>query len=101
MTIESAADRLELLKSLGELVTLNNGQVDWDIYGVLEREFVAVDEVEGYRPILTVRTSDISGHATQNVGRGTLVARADGSCFNVVGNQPDGTGLTNLILEEA
>jgi len=100
MSIESADDRLELLKSLGELATFNNGQALWDVYGVLEREFVAVDEIESYRPVFTCRTYDTESHATKLVSRGTELVTDDGA-FTVVGVQPDGTGMTNLILEES
>ena len=100
MSIESAADRLGLLKSLGGLVTLSDGHSNRDVYGVLEREFVAVDEVEGYRPILVLRDEDSTRHATNPVVRGSLVT-AGSESFTVVGIQPDGTGMTSFILEES
>ena len=100
MTIESAADRLESLKALGEVVTFTVMENTWTAYGVLEREFVAVGEVESYHPVLMCRVSDTTEHATYAVTHDTKVT-ASSVDFTIIGIQPDGTGMVTFVLEES
>ena len=99
MSIESAADRLNLIKTLGELVVFSDGQDTWDVYGVLEREYADVGGVESYHPVLTCRETDTTRHATHSVDHGTTL-QADSGSYTIVGLQPDGTGLVVFVLEE-
>lgn len=94
MSYESASDRLSLLQNLGEQVSVGGSPV----YGILENQFVPIDfggqEIESNYPVLTIRTSDASG-----VSHGTAVV-ANGVNYTVRSIQPDGTGMTELVLEE-
>ena len=61
--------------------------------GILGNEFVLVDFVESRKPVFDCATAEIVGVAhgdTVTVGGGT---------YKVRGIQPDGTGMTKLILE--
>lgn len=100
MSIETSADRLDLLKKLGEQATFYDAPDSWSVYGVLDREFVEVSGVESYRPVLTCRTDDTTEHPTYSVDHGTRVDVA-GVSFEVAGIQPDGTGMVAFVLEES
>jgi len=88
MTIESAADRLAML-------------ADWDsavfgadtISGVFDNKFVEVNGVEDVHPVFTCRTADVPG-----VAQGSAIT-VNGTAYTVVGVQPDGTGMSMLLLE--
>ena len=91
--IESDADRLELLKALGETVYIDGCPIS----GVFENPFEELEverDIDGSSYSLTVRTSDIT-----TVTRGTSVLR-DSTTYTVVRMQPDGEGMTVLRLSE-
>ena len=50
-------------------------------------------EVESSQPMVTVETSKVSG-----VAHGDTMA-IDGTTYNIVAIRPDGTGITDLVLE--
>lgn len=94
MSIESDSDRLELLKALGEVVTVSGRSV----YGIFERAFSELQfdtAIESAEPQVTVREIDV-----EKIQRGAVVTR-QGEHFTVVGNQPDGEGMTVLRLSDA
>ncbi len=55
----------------------------------------ALDAVAGSTPVLMVQTASVPA-----VALGAAVV-ADSTNYTVVGIQPDGTGITRLILQEA
>jgi len=91
MPIEDDDDRAELLDAddFGTSALVGGAAVE----GIYARGYVEIAGVEGYRPILTVRSSDVL-----DVAHGwEVVIGAD--VFVVRGVQADGQGLTRLVLE--
>ena len=104
MALESAADRLAFCKAFGSLVQFAKGQNKWNAYAIFDREFVALQGMESYRPILTCREIDaIQPEQAGDAYRASWVDvnpdKVGGDAFNVVEHQPDGTGMVTLILE--
>ncbi len=109
MAIESAADRLAMVKQFGTVCNLVRAATptnqNWDAYGIFDREFVEVRGVEAYRPVLAVRLEDIyEPEQLQNdTYRATSVnvaAEYGGTGYDIVAYQHDGTGMVTLILEK-
>ena len=93
MSVETAADRSALLNDYGTTVT----KADTSTFtGIFDNDFLAVDldesEVESTEPTLLVRTADVSGLAHGD----TLTISA--VSYTVRGIQPDGTGMTQIML---
>ncbi len=67
------------------------------VNGIFDNDFaVIVDSVETTRPVLQLQDSDITG-----IRHGDTFTRVTTSVvYNVVGNEPDGTGATLVILSE-
>ena len=98
MAVESAADRAALLDvdEFGSAATYNGSTT---VNGIFENEYfeaLADGEVavEGTQPRFTCRTADVPSAAH---GDTLLIS---GTTYNVVGVQPDGTGMSTLALEE-
>ena len=94
MSIESDDDRLALLMTLGESVKYNSR----DIYGIFEMDYTQIDidrPVESATPMLMVRTID-----APNARHDDAVYR-QGKPYRVVSVQPDGDGMTTLVMVEA
>lgn len=95
MAVETAEDREAMLADFGIVVTLPGATT---ITGILDSGYLAVDvedtEVESSEPVLTCRTIDVSAltHGSQ--------LTISGSSYYVRGIQPDGTGITTLILDK-
>lgn len=95
MNFESEADRLALLDALGGTLTVGATTIS----AIVERLYAEASPGEQGVDLAiaraTVRTSDVT-----SVTRGTTVV--DGSTsYKVVSIQPDGTGMTVLVLEDA
>jgi len=93
MSVETAADRSALLNDYGTTVT----KADTSTFtGIFDNDFLAVDldesEVESTEPTLLARTADVSGLAHGD----TLTISA--VSYTVRGIQPDGTGMTQIML---
>ena len=71
-------------------VTYNNGTIQ----GIFDHEYVATENVEGERPILTCMESSVIG-----VAHGESLT-VNGTDYTVVEARPDGTGIMVLILSE-
>lgn len=73
------------------------GQSGVAVTCIFRNEFFAVAdgmvEVETSQPMVTVETSKVSG-----VAHGDTMA-IDGTTYNIVAIRPDGTGITDLVLE--
>jgi len=77
-------------KLANETMTINAADVD----GILTNEFVTVDFVESKKPVFSCQSSEIVG-----IAHGDDVVASDSTAYKVRGIQPDGTGMTKLILE--
>lgn len=64
------------------------------VNGIFDHEYVEVENVEGERPVFLCASSDVSGAAH---GESITI---EGTAYTIAGIQPDGTGLTLLILSE-
>lgn len=93
--LESDADRLEMIKSLdGQLVTPSVGANFWAVF---DAEYVSIlgdPPVESVSPALQCRTSDVS---SRQIIKGTQIIVGVVS-YSVHRHQPDGTGMSLLLL---
>jgi hypothetical protein len=93
MSVETAADRTALLADYGTTVTKADATT---FTGIFDNDFLAVDldesEVESTEPTLLARTADVSSLAHGD----TLTISA--VSYTVRGIQPDGTGMTQIML---
>lgn len=64
------------------------------IAGIFDNQFVEVHGIEGVRPVFTCAEANVSA-----IAHGDALTIKSIS-FKVAGIQPDGTGLTSLILEK-
>lgn len=106
MAVESAADRLDMLDSdefgVAFTWTKANG-VQAVLSGIFDAAFAAPLEgslagpggVESTGPRLLVRSADVSG-----IAHGQAIEIGDDD-YTVAGVEPDGTGLTAILLEAA
>ena len=90
MTVESDADRLEMLEDWETAII--DGST---IAGIFDREYAEALDIAGYGPAFLARTSDVSG-----VSRGDT-ATIGGQAYTVQGIEADGTGMTLLRLQES
>jgi hypothetical protein len=91
MSLESDADRLSYLQAFGEQITVNT-QTLW---AVPDNAYIDVlDIAAGTRPQAIVRTADVPSIASGQ----TVVMQ--GTQYSVAEIQPDGTGMTTLILQK-
>lgn len=90
VTFETDADRLAVIQCCdGQLVTVATASV----WGIFENAYAEDLNIAGTRPQLRCRTTDVS---TAIVGTAVVVNELS---YLVRGVQPDGTGMTVLILE--
>lgn len=93
MSVETAADRTALLADYGTIVTKADAST---FTGIFDNDFLAVDldesEVESTEPTLLARTADVSGLAH---GDSLTISAVS---YTVRGIQPDGTGMTQIML---
>ena len=93
MSVETAADRTALLADYGSTVTKADAST---FVAIFDNDFLAVDldesEVESTEPTLLARTADVSGLA-----HGDLLTISSTN-YTVRGIQPDGTGMTQIML---
>ena len=93
MSVETAADRTAMLADYGSTVTKADAST---FVAIFDNDFLAVDldesEVESSEPTLLARTADVSGLAHGD----TLTISA--VSYTVRGIQPDGTGMTQIML---
>lgn len=71
-----------------------------ELQGIFDHEYIAVNNgdlsYEGYKPTIVCRTEDLVG-----ADLGTLVTVEDfDSTLKIISNQPDGTGVSVLILHK-
>ena len=92
--LESDSDRLALLKGLGgSLVSTPAGA----LWGIFDAAYVAVGTdaaVEATTPALVCRSSDV---ALLGITKDVRLS-IEGTPFRVARAEPDGTGMTTLVL---
>ena len=93
MSVETTADRTAMLADYGSTVTKADAST---FVAIFDNDFLAVDldesEVESTEPTLLARTADVSGLA-----HGDSLTISSTS-YTVRGIQPDGTGMTQIML---
>lgn len=96
MAVETAADRALMLADFGVTVTYGASSSFTGIFDA-GYELVSLGEVgvTSNQPRLTARTSDVSAIAI-----GTTLT-VDGVTYTLQEQQPDGTGITVLLLSKA
>lgn len=95
---ESEADRLGLIRAVGaERFSPGSSEVLWAIF---DREYLETDlgvqSVANRRPVLTCRSSDVASLGL--VKDSKLTRESDGSVFFCSKFEPDGTGMTLVML---
>lgn len=89
--MDTDADRLAMIKSLGGQLVRH---VSGEFWAIFDREFLLViDSVESRQPTLTARTSDVKELPKETV------LDLDGEQFRIKRPEPDGTGMTTVILK--
>lgn len=94
MSVEDDLDRAEILSDFGE-------QVRWkgdEIQAVWYQPYSQILDTEGDAPAIMVRASDVLGAAHGDEVKRTISGVT--TDYTVRGVQPDGTGMTLLVLEE-
>jgi hypothetical protein len=101
MAVESAADRAIFLSAndFGQSATFTHSTTTTTIYGIFDNEYVEVDlggqvNFASVQPKFLVRTADVSTAVEDD----TIVT--GGVTYKIKVVQPDGTGMTTLILEK-
>lgn len=101
MALESAADLAGYFDTdahgVAATITINGSSSTLNV--ILNKEYFAIDpgfgtEVEGTQPVATGRSSDMTNVA---VGDTILISSIT---YNITNVQPDGVGITSLVLEE-
>lgn len=88
--MESDADRLAMIKSLGGQLIRHIGGEFWAIF---DNDFIVSGDVESRVPALTARTIDAVSMTRESV------VELGSASYRVKSVQPDGTGMTILILK--
>lgn len=87
--METEADRLASIKALGGRLIPCETTSFWAIF---DREYASADSVETKTSALTARTSDV-----ENLPKDTVFT-IDGELYRIKRHEPDGSGMTALIL---
>jgi hypothetical protein len=95
--MDTDADLLELINGLGGVrVLASNGEFQ----GIFDRQYLSDGvglEVEARTPALTCRSSDVD---RLRLRKGAALTVPDGA-FKVRRHEPDGTGISILVLEQS
>lgn len=108
MSIESDTDRLNMLKAMGEQanVTHTVSAEDWEIYVIMDQEFLESLDVDTSHPVALCRERDIyrasittrDGAGRAGTGDRANTIQVSRGSFNIINWRPDGTGMALLIL---
>ena len=63
--------------------------------GIFEKEYVDTNEISGFKPVITCATED-----AQLLSRGDIIERGN-ELYTFILQEPDGTGISRVILENA
>lgn len=91
MSVETDADRLGMLQAVGEQITIDGVSV-WAIFG---NAYIESFEATGTRPVAECRSTDVAAVTTSSA------VVYGGVTYRVAVVQPDGSGMTQLILERS
>jgi len=100
MPVETADERLILLADFGESITfMPKIGSEATITAIFDNQYTGLDaggsvEVSMVQPRLTVRTSDVPNIDQDD----TFIVR--GTWYDIAVIMPDGTGITEIALEE-
>jgi len=100
MPLETAQDLLNFFDTdtHGTSASVTIDSTTTSISVILNKEYFAIAgesvDVDGTQPVVTCRSTDVTGIDTSD----TIVI--DAETYNIVNIQPDGTGMTVLILQE-
>lgn len=101
MAVETADDRSFMLADFGETLTYTpSGGTASSIIGIFDNSYEAVDVGGSFaaamqQPRVLVRSADVSG-----IAEGDTIVRS-GATYIVRVVMPDGTGMTEIMLESA
>lgn len=76
----------------GDIATLQSGAT---LSGIFDMAYVEVAGIEGYRPTLVCKSSAVSANSITN----DTVLSINGNDYQVATPEPDGTGMTLLVLK--
>ena len=101
MAIESDTDRLEMIRAVGSGATLKVGSRCYEI--IFDNEHLLAGDVEERSPVATMRSSDVARAELQKDTVVEVFNPLDDSRKNyrVRRSEPDGTGMTLVILQVA
>lgn len=84
------------LEITAALVTASvSKDIDAQFFNEYEAQIIAEIGYEGSNPFVICKTSDVSGAGIVNQ---TSTLTIDSVAYTIIENQPDGTGLTTLVL---
>ena len=89
MPVETDAERLALLQHLGEQIAVAGVSV----WAVFDNAYAEALGLAGTQPVAACRSTDVAAVTTAS----TVVRGA--TTYRVVGIEPDGTGMTLLVLQ--
>lgn len=99
--LESEADRLAELQALGSGATLKASGQCFDV--IFDNEYALAGDVEERAPVATMRSSDVACVGLQKQGIVEVYNPFDESrkSYRVRRLEPDGTGMTLVILQKS
>ncbi len=99
--MDSDADRLEMVRAVGFGASLKHDGRSFSV--VFDADFLLAGEVEERSPVATMRSSDVADAGLQKDSVAEVFNPFDGSRKNyrVKRFEPDGTGMTMVILKAA
>ena len=89
------ADDLADIFSAGEIAMTAATVGAFTLYGVFENQYQEALDISGTVPVYTCRSSDVT---LASIARGTTIV-INSTSYTVRVLQPDGSGLTALVLE--
>jgi|SRR5579859_3298633 len=98
MTVESATDRLGMLVDWGDTATIQG--ITGTVTGIFDDKYQVIsadgETIDSAAPMFLCRTSDVPG-----VVNGQTCQIDGGTTYKIRSVQPDGTGMTRLILSKS
>jgi|TARA_Y100000289_G_scaffold41463_1_gene41095 hypothetical protein len=100
MALETAQDLENFFdtETHGSTATVTINGTGSSISVIINKEYFAIAgesvDVDGTQPVVTCRSSDVTGIDTDDT------ITIDSVTYNIVNIQPDGTGITVLILQD-
>lgn len=94
MAVETDADRLAFFDTdeFGVSATVGGNSLD----GIFDNEYISALDMTGTQPVFLCRSSDA---ALYSITRGSVLV-INGTSYTVQNSEPDGTGITKLVLSD-